>query len=285
MNRNTGMLLMAAVMVARGSSFIFSKWLMDSLAPMNVLAVRFIIAFVVLAIIFWKKIKAISKNELIGGALLGVCYTACMVAEMYGLRLIDAGTASFIENSAVVIVPLYVAILTRTLPKKMTVICALIAFVGVGFLTVSGGLTVNIGIILAIIAALIFGVCIIVTDKVSQTGDPITMGILQIGFMGIFSLIITWCVDKQPRLPQTGVEWGMILLLALICSCFGFTFQPLAQKYISPEMAGVFSAINPLTTCFLGILLHEEAFGIVKILGGVLIVTAVLISIFKEKEE
>jgi len=274
---------MAAVMVARGTSFIFSKWLMDSLAPMNVLAVRFTIAFFVLAIIFWKKMISIDKNSLKGGAILGLCFTACMVAEMYGLRLTDAGTSAFIENSAVVIVPIYMAILTRTLPKKMTVICALIAFAGVGCLTLSNGLNVNSGIFLVITAALIYGACIIITGKVSREGDPITIGILQIGFMGLYSTIITCIIDK-PRLPQTNIEWGMILLLALVCSCFGFTFQPLAQKYITPETAGVFSAINPLTTCFLGIILHEEEFGFMKIIGGMLIISAVLLSIFKAKE-
>ena len=39
LNKKEAMILMASIMVARGSSFIFSKWLMDGLEPMNVLAV------------------------------------------------------------------------------------------------------------------------------------------------------------------------------------------------------------------------------------------------------
>ena len=45
-------LLLIAVIAARATSFIFSKMILESLAPFNLLAVRFIIAFVLLALIF-----------------------------------------------------------------------------------------------------------------------------------------------------------------------------------------------------------------------------------------
>lgn len=283
MNVTGAMILMASVMVARGSSFIFSKWLMDDLAPVNILAVRFCIAFVILSIIFNKKMRQINKSTLIKGFVLGALYTVDMIVEMYGLRLVDAGTCSFIENSAILIVPLYVSLLTLKLPKAKTMMCAAIAVVGIGFLTVSGGMHFNIGIIYVIIAALIFGVCIIVTDKVTESDDPITIGILQVGFMGALSVVYTFIFEK-PVWPQNSIQWSMILMLALVCSCFGFTFQPLAQKYISAETAGVFTAVNPLTTCALGIILREESFDVFKIVGGVLIVFAVLLSVKGEKK-
>ena len=285
MNKKGAMILMASIMVARGSSFVFSKWLMDDLEPMNVLSVRFCLAFVILAIIFHKKLLALDKKTFFKGMLLGAAYTLNMVTEMYSLRLIDAGTCSFIENTAIVIVPLYMAVLTRTLPQKKTVYCALIAVIGVGLLTISGGIsTVNVGSFLAVLSALIFGVCVVITDYISREGDTVTMGVLQIGFMGLFSTILTFLVET-PRLPQNQLEWTMILMLALICSCFGFTFQPLAQKYLSAETAGVFTAINPMTTCLLGVLLYGEGLDIFKVMGGALIVVAVLLSILKDKKE
>ena len=130
-------LLLTAVFVARGTSFLFSKILMNTMSPMNILAVRFILAFLVLAVIFHKKLLACSKNSLKGGLILGVLYTVCMIFEMYGLRLIDSGVSSLIENMAIVMVPIYAAILTRTLPKKKTMLCALLAVIGVGCLSLT----------------------------------------------------------------------------------------------------------------------------------------------------
>ena len=45
-------LLLIAVIAARATSFIFSKMILESLTPFNLLAVRFIIAFILLALIF-----------------------------------------------------------------------------------------------------------------------------------------------------------------------------------------------------------------------------------------
>ena len=157
------------------------------MSPMNILAVRFILAFLVLAVIFHKKLLACSKNSLKGGLILGVLYTVCMIFEMYGFRFIDSGVSSLIENMAIVMVPIYAAILTRTLPKKKTMLCALLAVIGVGCLSLtqsscSGG---GLGIVLMILAALIYAACIMATEKVTQNADPVTVGMLQLGVMGI----------------------------------------------------------------------------------------------------
>lgn len=156
------------------------------MSPMNILAVRFILAFLVLAVIFHKKLFACSKNSLKGGLILGVLYTVCMIFEMYSLRLIDSGVSSLIENMAIVMVPIYAAILTRTLPKKKTMLCALLAVIGVGCLSLtqsscSGG---GLGIVLMILAALTYAACIMATEKVTQDADPVTVGMLQLGVMG-----------------------------------------------------------------------------------------------------
>ena len=96
--------LLAAVFIARGTSFLFSKQLLTNLSPMSILAVRFLLAFLVLALIFNKKIRQLDHKSLKGGIILGLLYTVCMIFEMYGLRLIDSGVSSLIENMAILFV-------------------------------------------------------------------------------------------------------------------------------------------------------------------------------------
>ncbi|MBR4789514.1 MAG: EamA family transporter, partial [Treponema sp.] len=117
MNKTSASILLILVFMARGTSFLFSKTLMQTMTPMSVLAVRFILAFIVLAIIFNKKLFSCDKRCLKNGFILGTLYTICMTFEMYGLRLVDTGVSSLIENMAIVLVPLYVALYTRSLPK------------------------------------------------------------------------------------------------------------------------------------------------------------------------
>lgn len=278
MSKARAKLLLISVFVARGTSFLFSKTLMQSMSPMSVLAVRFVLAFLILAAVFSKKLLHCSKSSLFGGAVLGVLYTVCMVFEMYGLRLIDTGVASLIENMAIVLVPIYVALLTRTMPRKKTIFCAVLAVTGVGFLSVTQKNTYGggLGILLIILAAMTYGVCILATEKVSSSGDPITIGITQLGTMGVLSLLLS-LLRGDFSLPQTGEEWSMMLILVLLCSCFGFAFQPLGQKYVPAETAAVFTVMNPLTASIMGIVIAGEAVTAPKLVGYALILAALLL--------
>ena len=57
MNKTHAKLLLIAVFVARGTSFLFSKNLLQSMPPMSILAVRFTLSFLVLALVFFPKLN------------------------------------------------------------------------------------------------------------------------------------------------------------------------------------------------------------------------------------
>ena len=278
MSTTRAKLLLIAVFIARGTSFLFSKILLQSLSPTSILAVRFCLAFLVLAAVFFKKLRNCDRAAMRGGILLGALYTVCMMFEMYGLRLVDTGVASLIENMAIVLVPIYVAVLTRTLPRKKTILCAFLAVVGVGCLslTQNGSSGSGLGILLTILAAMTYALCILTTEKVSRQADPITIGIIQLGTMGVLSLIIS-LLNGSFAVPQTGTQWTMLLLLVLLCSCFGFAFQPMGQKYVPAETAAVFTVVNPLTASILGVTVAKEEISGMKLLGFFLILMALLL--------
>lgn len=272
MSTSKAKLLLAAVFAARGISFLFSKALMHSMEPMSILAVRFILSFLILGIVFHKKLTGCSRASLRGGLILGILYTICMIFEMYGLRRIDTGVSSLIENMAIVLVPIYVAVLTRTMPKRKTMLCAALAVVGVGFLSLSQSHLAGsgVGILLAFLAAMTYAACIITTEKVSQGADPIAIGMIQLGTMGALSLMIS-LLSGTFSMPQTGNQWFMILMLVLVCSCFGFALQPVGQKYLPAETAAVFTVVNPLTASIVGITIAGESISAAKIAGYILI--------------
>ena len=285
MSKTTASILLIFVFMARGTSFLFSKTLMQDMMPMSVLAVRFVLAFLILAVIFHKKLLSIEKKSLTNGAVLGILYTICMAFEMYGLRLTDTGVSSLIENMAIVLVPLYVAVYTRTLPKGKTMFCAILAVVGVGFLSLDQGRSSGggLGIVLVILAAMTYAVCILFTEKISHDSDPVTIGVIQLGTMGFASLIISFLTGGID-IPKTGSQWTMMLILVLICSCFGFAFQPLGQKYLEAENAAVLTVVNPFTASVLGIAVAGERITGIKMIGYVLILGALIIYNLKKAD-
>ena len=85
-------------------------------------------------------------------------------------------------------------------------------------------------------------------------------------------------------MPQNGSQWTMMLILVLLCSCFGFAFQPLGQKYLQAENAAVLTVVNPLTASVLGILVADERLTVLKLVGYVIIMSALVIYNVNQKK-
>jgi len=272
---------MAAVAVARGSSFIFSKQILaGGMEPLNLLGVRSLIAFAILMIFFGRRvISAVraDRHNLTAGAAIGFIYFLVMTLELNGLKYTTAATASFIENSAVVLVPLAEAMLIRKLPSRVTLLCGGLSLTGIGLIA-AGGMSGRIGIgeVLCLLAALLYTSAIIVTDRMARRYDPFVIGIIYVGAMGLFGMIGS-AFTETPHLPETGSQWALMLMLAVVCSSFGFAMQPVAQRTISSEMTGLLTALNPLTTAVLGVVVLSEDFGPVRIFGAILIIAGIVI--------
>ena len=82
MDQKKAQLLMAAVIVSRSVSYLFTKFAMQSMEIFNILGVRFLLAFLILAVIFRRKLRALSGRALLRGAILGGLLFAIMALEL-----------------------------------------------------------------------------------------------------------------------------------------------------------------------------------------------------------
>ena len=269
MSRKSAEWLLAGVIFARSTSLLFAKVGLESMSPLNLLAVRFCMAFAVLCVIFWKKLRTTTKTDLLHGMILGAVFFAVMTCETFALTRTHASTVSFLVNTAIVIVPLFEAALHRKAPDHRTLLCAAVTLAGVGFLTLKDGIAgFGMGEALCLLEACLYAGGIILTGKFSQKGDTILLGM----FAALASPLA-----GTPHLPQNGTEWGVILALALVCSCFGFTFQPVAQRYTTADRAAQLCAINPLSTAVLSAIFLQERMGVQGIIGAALILLGIVL--------
>lgn len=278
-------ILLAAVIIARSTSYLFSKTCLQTMEPFNLLSLRFITAFAFLMIFFWKRIIRAKRRTVLRGALLGGSFFAVMTAEMFGLSVTDSSTVSLLENTAIIFVPFMQAALIRKLPNFSAAASAVIAFGGVALLTFGGGsFSLTGGELLCILAALLYAVSIILTDRFSHHDDPLELGVFQVGFIGLFSLIAT-VLAETPRLPPSGQTWFSILILAVVCTGFGFTLQPVAQSGTTAERAGLFCALNPAFATILGFIFLHEEMGLQKVIGALLVLSGIMVSRVLETRE
>ena len=173
MTQKKAEILLAAVIAARATSLLFSKIAMNGMGIFNLLAARFLMAFVLLAVVFFKRLRHIKRHTLVRGAIMGGLFFLMLSTELTGLKSTPSSTVSLLENTAIILVPMAEAVLRHKLPKAATAVSALVAIGGVALLTgQSGGFTP--GMVLAVMAAVLYAAAIITTDRFSHEDDPLT---------------------------------------------------------------------------------------------------------------
>ena len=135
--RNAELLLMLAIAL-RATSLLFSKIGLAGMQPYTLLGMRFLMAFAILVCIFHNKLKHIKKSTVLHSMIIGAAFTVMMSFELHALETTPSSVTSFLENTAIVLVPMILVPLQRQLPHKGTVISCLMAIIGVGALTLKG---------------------------------------------------------------------------------------------------------------------------------------------------
>ena len=119
-----------------GSTFVVVK---DALADVSVfvyLAVRFAMAAVVMALVFWRSVRSLDKAAIWAGAQIGFFMFAGYAFQTTGLQFTSPSKAAFITGSSVVIVPIALAIFGGRRLNAWIWAGALAALAGLYFLTV-----------------------------------------------------------------------------------------------------------------------------------------------------
>lgn len=277
MTKSQAELLLAGVILSRATSFLFTKMSLQSLGVFNLLAARFLLAFLLLSLLFANRLRRLSARTVLHGVLLGGVFFLVMTLELTALKTTDTSKVSFLENTAIIFVPLIESVLLRRFPKPVTMISVLSALCGVALLTLSDGVfRFTPGEILPLIAAVLYATAIILTDRFSHHDEALLLGIVQVGSLGLFALVASLALES-PRLPSSAVEWGSVLMLAVVCTGFGFTLQPVAQSHLDAERAGLFCALNPAFASVLGVVFLREPVTLTSVLGAAFILLSLLI--------
>jgi len=88
-----------------GSTFPAGKYALQYMSPFYLMAFRFLIAFVVMAVIFRKDLMSIRFKDLKGGIIAGLFLGLGYASQIYGLQFTSAGKQSFLAGAYVIVVP------------------------------------------------------------------------------------------------------------------------------------------------------------------------------------
>lgn len=278
---NTDILAKLALLVVAivwGSSLVVVKSSTDTLPPIFLLALRFTIGCLTLALIFHKKLRLLNWDYMKNGFIIGLCLFLAYSSQTIGVIFAMPGKSAFLSSAYCVIVPFMMWMVERKKPSRYNIYAAILCTAGILAASLTEGGAVTKGDGLALLSAVLFAAHIASVAICGRGKDPILITILQFGFSAVFSWIVTLATGLPASIEWTGGTVGGVLYLALACTALSLLLQNVGQKYTNPSSASLILSLESVFGVLFGVIFFHEILNLRLITGFVLIFAAIVIS-------
>lgn len=259
-----------------GGGFVAVKDALDTVTPMVLMAVRFVLAAVIVYLALFKWIGKIEKSDFKKGSVVGTILFLAFAAQTYGLQFTTASKQGFLTAVYVVLVPLLSWALYKKPPSIRTFLGSLLTIIGIGLISLQSGLSINIGDALTLLCALLFAGHIISIEYFAKDMSVFKLAFLQIAIAAGWFIIVALMTEPIP-VGLTDRAWFAIVYLAVFSTFACFTVQTVAQKYTSSSHASIILSLESVFAAVFGIIILNEQMTPIMLVGCALIFIAILV--------
>jgi drug/metabolite transporter (DMT)-like permease len=266
-------LAIAAASFLFGSTFVVIKDAVATFPPISFVTWRFLLGGLVLMLFVPPRGKTVWRDGALAGSLLFVGYSL----QTAGLVTTGASNSALITGLFIIFTPLLAALLYRRKPSLGVAAAAVLAFIGVVFLTFRPETALVRGDLLTVGAAVAFAGHIIALDRLANRHSLITFTAVQLLVTGILAFPLAAAIEGIP-LPGRR-ELPAILITALGVSIGGYLLQLWAQTIISPSRTAILLALEPAFAVATAAVVLSERLTMAGWVGAGLIMAAILLVI------
>jgi drug/metabolite transporter (DMT)-like permease len=283
--RSSGTLLCLASGASFGAMAVFGKLAYgDGATVGTLLAVRFVLA----AALFWAlvlaggathEVRALNGRDAGVGLALGGCGYAIQAGCYFAaLERIDASLLSLLLYTFPALVAAAAVALGRERIEGRRLAALGLALGGL-VLVVGGagaGALDPLGVALGLGAAVTYSTYILVSDGIVGRMRPQVLSAL-VCTGAAASLTVGSALLGELRPGELTVAgWGWLACLALVSTVAAISLFFAGLERVGPTTASILATVEPLVTVLLAFLVFEETLGAVQLVGGALVLAAVL---------
>lgn len=274
-------LALVGVTAIWGSTFLIVHTAMEYSGPGFFVGLRFVVAGLVAAALFWRELRGMSWRDLGAGVSIGAMIWLGYGLQTIGLQSISSTTSAFITALYVPLVPILQWLVFKKAPKLFTIIGVSLAFIGLVLVAGPGAdVSFNVGTLLTIVSTLPIAVEIIL---ISWFAGRINLGrvtVVQLLAAGLLSFA------SMPLLGESIPAFNWVWVAA----AFGLGMASMliqltmnwAQRTVSPTRATIIYAAEPVWAGLFGVFAGDRMTAL-GLLGSASIVGGVLVSELKPK--
>ena len=277
-NHTVAVIALIVTAVIWGGGFVACKMGLEGFAPFVILAYRFLFAALGLGLIFLRKVIRTPRRTALCGCLLGFTNMLALAIQLFGLEYTTSAKQAFLCPAYVALVPFAAWVITSQKPRMKSVIAGLLALTGIGFITLRGDLSVNIGDIITLGFPVVFSFHIVLISKfVTADTDPLQMSFFQFLTAGGIALIVG--LIRGDSFFTTNLEaWAGVAYLGILNTLVAFTVQNIAQRYVSGSLSALILGTESVFGFLFSVLYYREPLSRQIRVGAALCFAAILIS-------
>jgi drug/metabolite transporter (DMT)-like permease len=277
MNRLLGVTFIAISAASFGTLAIFGRYAYaNGLDTFTLLFLRFTFSAILMAGMLIIRHESLPRGRtlarLIGMGALG--YVGQSFCYLTAIKYASAGLVALL----LYLYPTFVGILSVIFLKDRLNRLKVIAL---GLATLGAALTTNpqggqwVGILLALSAAVIYSVYIIVGAGVMQQVSAVQSSVVIFASAGLVFGFLT--AINGPHWPVTSAGWLAVAGVTIIATVVAVVSFLAGLKLIGPTDASMLSTLEPVVTVLLAAILFGETLQPITLIGGGLILAAVLL--------
>lgn len=250
-------ILLFSITLCWAASYIFIKNLPADLSGYAYLTLTTGIAAVLMAVIFWKKLRSIKRSTMAKGFFLSLLLSLNLLAERKGIGLMEPETASFLSALAIIMVPLLLFFLKRRPGANSIAGAGIILFglcAGMNF-KLSG--FESMGTLFMLGGCACSAVYTIAVDRYAKEEEPVLICIVQMFFSALTGFILWFSEEPSTffAVNYTRELLSNIFILAFFTKAYAYIVLMFSQKYTDAVSVTVIGSTEPVVTLALAVIL------------------------------
>ena len=257
----------------------------ESFSVDTTLFYRFLIASgaIVFFLFYQKERLRISFREMLIMSLLGLLYALSAEFLFLAYDYLSPGIASTIFFSYPIIVALILILFYKEKLTLPTLLSLLLVVAGVGVLSIKKGEALNyIGLGISLLGALVYALYILIVNKVRIESSGVKISFYSMLFSSLYFLVKSLLLKESITISSWALA-GDLTLFAIITTSLSLVTLVYAVRYIGSTPTAIMGAFEPIVAVLISVGLFGEQLTPSLVIGGMVIITGVLIDILFRK--
>lgn len=255
-----------------GSTFVLIKDVVARMPVSDFLAVRFLVAALVMLGLFFRQVVCMDRRQRWRGMSLGALYGVAQLLQTWGLAKISPSVSGFVTGMYVVFTPLLATVLLRQRMSAIVWLAVGLATLGLALLSLNG-FSVDVGVWLTLASALLYGLHIVALGHWSRADEAFGLSATQMVMIAVVCLLAT-VRHGGPALPPDSHAWLAVLYMALVAGAGAMLMQTWAQAHLPATRAAIVMTTEPVFAAAFAVTLGSDALTWRMLCGGGLVLAA-----------